>query len=133
MNVKHGACYLLACEFAVFTSNWLLVSTKTVFFWHLLDLLICAERLIRFFQQTLLPSVPLPINCLNYSVLRSFIMPCVNRSLLGVRSLPTRPAKEVAGRAWLNYLKRLYIVFCTIHDACLLSLSCKPFSQMWCV
>ena len=54
-------------------------------------------------------------------------MPCVNLTLFGVRSLPMRPAKEVAGRAWLNYLKQLYIAFCTIHDACFLSLSCKLF------
>ena len=41
-----------------------------------------------------------------------------------------RPVKEVAGRAWLNYLRRLYIAFCKIHDACLLSSNCKPFSRM---
>ena len=52
-------------------------------------------------------------------------MPCVNPTLFSVRSLLTRTPKEIAGRAW--YLKRLYIVFCTIHDACLFSLSCKPF------
>ena len=37
--------------------------------------------------------MPLPINSLNCSGLRSFIMPCVNPTLFGVRSLPTRPAK----------------------------------------
>ena len=52
-------------------------------------------------------------------------MPCVNPTLFSVRSLLTHPPKKVAGRAW--YLKRLYTVFCTIHDACLFSLGCKPF------
>ena len=46
-------------------------------------------------------SVPLPIKCRNYSVQLSYIMPCVNPTLFDVRFLPTRPVKEVAGRAWV--------------------------------
>ena len=70
------------------------------------------------------------IICLNYSVLRSFIMPCVNLTLFGVRSPPYAPSQGGSWESMVKLFKTTLHRVLQIHDACLLSSNCKPFSRM---